>query len=221
MQDNVTKTTQDNELRVLRSFFSWLCAEEYIVKSPTLKIKAIKKEKRMQKPLNEIEVEKLRRAAINRRDLAIIDTLLSTGMRVGEMVLLNRADINGNECIVFGKGEKERPVYFNAKAIVSLNSYLEERNDECEALFVRLRKPNERISISGIEDVVRKVGKAAGIDKVHPHKFRRTAATLALNRGMPIEQVQQMLGHSHLDTTILYAQSTLENLKASHKRFVI
>lgn len=221
MQDHISKTTQDNDLRVLRSLYSWLTAEEYISKNPTLKIKAIKKEKRIKKPFTEIEIEKLRRVATSKRDLAVIDALLSTGMRVGEIVLLNRHDIVNDECIVFGKGEAERVVYFNARAVVSLNNYLNERTDNNEALFVRSRRPYSRIGTSAIEDIVKKVGNLASVNHVHPHRFRRTAATLALNRGMPIEQVQKMLGHKQIDTTMIYAQCTQESLKASHKRYVI
>ncbi|QHI73792.1 tyrosine-type recombinase/integrase [Aminipila terrae] len=221
IQDRVSKTTQDNDLRVLRSLYAWLTAEEYIIKNPTLRIKAIKKEKRIKKPFTEIEIEKLRRASERKRDLAVIDALLSTGMRVGEIVQLNRQDIINDECIVFGKGETERVVYFNARAVVSLNNYLQERTDNNEALFVRSRKPYNRIGESAIEDIVRKVGKTAGVNNVHPHRFRRTTATIALNRGMPIEQVQKMLGHKQIDTTMIYAQSAQENLKASHKKYVI
>ncbi len=221
IQDRVSKTTQDNDLRVLRSLYAWLTAEEYIIKNPTLRIKAIKKEKRVKVPFSEIEVEKLRRAADRKRDLAVIDVLLSTGMRVGEIVKLNRSDITNNECIVFGKGETERVVYFNARAAVSLSNYLNERMDNDEALFVRSRKPYNRIGESAIEDIVRKVGKVAGVNNVHPHRFRRTTATIALNRGMPIEQVQKMLGHKQIDTTMIYAQSNQENLKASHKKYVV
>ncbi|MHC1723059.1 MAG: tyrosine-type recombinase/integrase [Aminipila sp.] len=221
IQDGVSKTTQDNDLRVLRSLYAWLTAEEYIIKNPTLRIKAIKKEKRVKVPFSEIEVEKLRRAADRKRDLAVIDVLLSTGMRVGEIVKLNRSDITNNECIVFGKGETERVVYFNARAAVSLSNYLNDRTDSDEALFVRSRKPYNRIGESAIEDIVRKIGKAARVNNVHPHRFRRTTATIALNRGMPIEQVQKMLGHKQIDTTMLYAQSNQENLKASHKKYVV
>ena len=221
MADNVSTTTQDNELRILRSFFGWCTAEEFIQRDPTLKIKKIKTEKRIKKPFSEIEIERLRNGARDKRERAIIDILLSTGMRIGELHLLNKSDIDGDTLVVYGKGKKERYVYLNAKARVSLEEYLSTRDDDNDALFVSEQKPHNRLKISGFEIRLRELGHELGINSVHPHRFRRTAATLALNRGMPIEQVQQMLGHSEIGTTLIYAQSAQENLKMSHKKYVV
>lgn len=220
IDNKISKTTQDNELRNLRSFFSWLTAEEYIQKNPTLKIKAIKKEKRIKKPFSELELEKLRNACQNKRDLAIIDVLYSTGCRVAELCNMNIQDINGDEIAVFGKGEKERVAYLNARAIHSLQEYLEERNDDNTALFVSLMKPYRRIEISCVEKRVRDIGKSCGV-VAHPHKMRRTTATLALERGMPIEEVQKMLGHEQISTTTIYAQSSKAAVKGDHKKYVV
>lgn len=220
IEDKVSKTTQDNELRNLRSFFSWLTAEEYIPKNPTLKIKSIKKEKRIKKPYTELEIEKLRNVCEHKRDLAIIDILYSTGCRVGELVGMDIADVNGDEITVFGKGEKERVAYLNARAIHSLNEYLKERDDNNGALFVTLDKPHNRISINLVESMMRKLGKQCGVAS-HPHKMRRTTATLALERGMPIEEVQKMLGHEQISTTTIYAQSSKSSVKGDHKKYVV
>lgn len=220
-RDKLSKVSQDNELRVLKSFFKWCCAENYIDKDPTLNVKAIKKGKKIKKPFTEIELEMLRKHAKTKRNLAIIETLYSTGCRVSELCRINKNDINGEEIIVFGKGNKERIVYLNAKAIVAIKDYLACRKDENPALFVSCRKPFSRISKGALEDLMRQIGKRAGIDKCHPHRFRRTAATIALNRGMPIEQVQKMLGHENIETTTLYAKSDIENVKISHKKYVV
>ena len=221
IRDKVSKTTQDNELRNLRSFFGWLTAEEYITKNPTLKIKAIKKEKRIKKPYTELEIEKLRNACKNARDLAIVDVLYSTGCRVAELTGMNIADINGDEVTVFRKGEKERIAYLNARAMNSLNDYLSERKDEKEALFVSFKRPYNRLKISRIEVLLRELGRECGIAKSHPHKMRRTTATFALERGMPIEEVQKMLGHEQISTTTIYAQSSKSAVKNDHKKYVV
>ncbi len=220
IEDKISKTTQDNELRNLRSFFSWLTAEEYIQKNPTLKIKAIKKEKRIKKPFTELEIEKLRNACTTKRDLAIIDTLYSTGCRVTELTGMNIVDINGDEIIIFGKGEKERIAYLNARAIHSLNEYLKERTDNNGALFVTLNKPHNRVKTHTVEKIVRDIGRKRDI-AAYPHKMRRTTATLALERGMPIEEVQKMLGHEQISTTTIYAQSSKSAVKGDHKKYVV
>ena len=219
--EGICKVSQDNALRILRSFFSWCTAEEYTEKNPTLRIKKIKTEQTIKKPFSEIEIERLRNGARDAREKAIIDVLLSTGMRIGEMEALKRRDVDGEQIIVYGKGEKERYVYLNAKAIVSLEEYLRTRKDTNAPLFVTCRKPYSRLTKSGIQVSVRELGKSLGIPEVHPHRFRRTAATLALNRGMPIEQVQKMLGHNNIETTLIYAQAAQENVKANHKKYVI
>ena len=220
MRNNNSKTTQDNTLRILRSFFGWLASEEHIPKDPTRKIKKIRQEKRIKKPFTEVECEKLRNGARCQRERAIIELLLSTGMRVSELSGLNRNDIQGDQAIVYGKGEKERYVYLNAKAQVALELYLKERDDDNPALLVSEQAPHRRLQISSIEATVRELGRELGIKDVHPHRFRRTAATLALNRGMPIDQVQQMLGHEQIATTLIYAQAAQETVKASHKKYL-
>lgn len=221
MNDDISKTTQDNELRILKSFFNWCSAEGYINKSPTINLKPIKQEKRIKQPFSEVELEKIRNAADNLRDKAIIDVLYSTGVRCAELVFINKSDIDGDEVIVFGKGEKERIVYLNARAKLSLQEYLTSRTDDNEAVFVQLKRPNARLTSGGIEKLVKQIGKKAGVTNCHPHRFRRTCATIALNRGMPIEQVSQMLGHAKIETTTIYARSNKENVKSSHQKYVV
>lgn len=221
VEDNLSKTSSDNELRVLKSFFKWCSGEGYISKPPTLNIKSIKQEKRLKKAFTETDIEKLRKAAQSPRDLAIIDVLYSTGARVSELCGMNKDDIANDEITVFGKGEKERAVYLNARAALSLSEYLGNRKDNNKALFVSAKKPYTRLTKGSIEKIVRETGEKAGVTNCHPHRFRRTNATLALNRGMPIEQVSQMLGHSNIETTTIYARSEEENVRASHKKYVV
>lgn len=220
-RDKLSKVSQDNELRVLKGFFSWCSAEDYISKNPTTNIKAIKQEKRIKKPFSEVELERLRRAAKTKRDIAILETLFSTGCRASELVGMNRSAVDGDEIVVFGKGSKERVCYLNAKARLAISEYLDERKDNNPALFVTLRKPIRRLSRESIRNVIREIGQKAGVENCHPHRFRRTAATIALNRGMPIDQVQQMLGHTQIATTTIYAQSDAESVKASHRKYVV
>lgn len=219
-RDKLSKTSQDNELRVLKSFFKWCSGEEYIVKNPTENIKAVKKEKRIKKPFSERELELIRENAGSKRNKAIVETLYSTGVRVSELCGMNINDIQNDEIIVFGKGEKERTVYLNARAKIAIEEYLKERNDKEDALFIGERSSG-RLSKGTIEKIVRNIGECAGIQNCHPHRFRRTAGTLALNRGMPLEQVQQMLGHEDIATTTIYARSEERNVKASHGKYVI
>lgn len=221
MRDNLSKTSQDNELRVLKSFFNWCSDEGYIGRAPTHNVNPIKKEKRIKKPFTEIEIELLRQNAKNKRDLAIVDVLYSTGVRVSELCNMSMNDIENDEITVFGKGEKERVVYLNAKAMLSLKQYLKERTDDNEAVFVTSKSPYTRLNKGGVEVMLRDLGKRAGVKNTHPHRFRRTAATLALNRGMPIEQVAQMLGHEKIETTTIYARSDKDNVKASHRKYVV
>lgn len=216
------KTTIDNVRRITSSFFSWLENEDYIVKSPVRRIKKVKIGKRVKETYSDETIELLRENAGNLRDLCIIDFLYSTGVRVGELVQLNRSDIDfeRRECIVNGKGNKQRKVYFDAKTKVHIEKYLEKRNDDCPALFCSLLAPHKRLEISGVEIALRNIGKRAGIGKVHPHKFRRTVATKAIDKGMPIEQVQRMLGHSQIDTTLEYAMVDDTNVKISHRKYL-
>lgn len=221
MNDNISKCTQDNELRVLKSFFAWLTAEDFIPKNPALNIKAIKQDQIIKTAFTEIELEKLRRSCKSKRDLALVDFLYSTGARVSEVEGCDISSIDNDEVKVFGKGNKERIVFLNAKAKLTLSEYLNERTDTNPALFISDRKPFNRLSKSSIEKIIRQIGADAGVDNVHPHRFRRSCATVALNRGMPLEQVQQMLGHSKITTTTIYAKSAKENVKESHRRYVI
>lgn len=203
-------------------FFSWLEEENHILKSPSRRIHKIKTAKVIKETYSDENVEIMRDNCSEIRDLAIIDLLNSTGMRVGELVRLNKADIDFNEreCVVFGKGDKQRKVYFDAKTKIHLQQYLSSRSDDNEALFVSLLKSHKRLQISGVEIRMRQLGRGLNIDKVHPHKFRRTLATRAIDKGMPIEQVQHLLGHSKIDTTMQYAMVNQSNVKNSHKKYI-
>lgn len=219
---NSSRVTIDNIRRILSSFFSWLEDEGYIFKSPIRRIHKVKTDKVIKETYTDEELETLRDNSPTIRDLAMIDMLASTGMRIGEMVLLNKADINfaERECKVLGKGNKERIVYFDARTKLHLQQYLTSRTDENEALFVSLRKSYERITIGGIESRLRKLGQNLNIHKVYPHKFRRTLATMAIDKGMPIEQLQRLLGHQRIDTTLQYAMVKQSNVKLAHKKFI-
>lgn len=216
----ISKASQDNELRVLKSFFKFCVSEDYIIKNPTSSIKPVKKEKRVKKAFSEIEIEKIRESCDNLRDKAIVEVLYSTGVRVSELSQMDKNDLKGDEIVVFGKGEKERIVFLNAKSQLFLNQYLKSRTDNNFAMFVSLKKPFKRMSKGAIEVRIRKIGEKAQVAKCYPHRFRRTTATYALNRGMPIEQVSQMLGHEDIETTTIYARSEMENVKSSHKKYV-
>lgn len=217
-----SKVTIDNIRRILSSFFSWLEDEDYILKSPVRRIHKVKTTASIKEIYTDEELELMRDNCESVRDLAIIDLLASTGMRVGEMVLLNREDIDftERECIVLGKGDKERPVYFDARTKLHLRQYLDERCDENPALFVSLKAPYNRLNIGGVEVRIREMGQKLGIKKTHPHKFRRTLATTAIDKGMPIEQVQRLLGHQRIDTTMMYAQVKQNNVKIAHRKYV-
>ena len=217
-----SRVTIDNIRRILSSFFSWLEDEDYILKSPVRRIHKVKTVSNIKETYSDEALELMRDNCAEIRDLAIIDMLASTGMRIGEMVLLNREDIDFNEreCIVFGKGDKERVVYFDARTKIHLQEYLNCRTDNNIALFVSLRAPYSRITIGGIESRLRKFGKHLGLQKVHPHKFRRTLATMAIDKGMPIEQLQQLLGHKRIDTTLQYAMVKQSNVKIAHRRYI-
>ena len=217
-----SKVTIDNIRRILSSFFSWLEDEDYILKSPVRRIHKVKTGTNIKETYTDEALELMRDSCTELRDLAIIDMLASTGMRVGEMVLLNRADINFNEreCVVFGKGDKGRIVYFDARTKIHLQNYLNSRRDENPALFVSLQKPHKRLQISGIEVRLREYGKRLGLSKVYPHKFRRTLATMAIDKGMPIGQLQQLLGHRRIDTTLQYAMVKQSNVKIAHRKYI-
>lgn len=221
-EKNPSKVTVDNIRRILSSFFSWLEDEDYILKSPVRRIHKVKAALTIKETYTDEALEKMRDNCEEPRDLALIDMLASTGMRVGELVLLNKDDINfeERECVVLGKGSKERVVYFDARTKIHLQNYLQGRTDDNPALFVSLRAPHERLKIGGIERRLRELGKRLDIEKVHPHKFRRTLATMAIDKGMPIEQLQQLLGHKRIDTTLHYAMVKQSNVKIAHKKYI-
>lgn len=221
-EKNSSKVTIDNIRRILSSFFSWLEDEDYIVKSPVRRIHRVKSATTIKETYSDENLETMRDSCTELRDLALIDILASTGMRIGELVLLNRKDINfeEKECVVFGKGSKERMVYFDARTKIHLQEYLNSRTDNNPALFVSLKAPYDRMKIGGIEARLRGMGRNLGIDKVHPHKFRRTLATMAIDKGMPIEQLQQLLGHKRIDTTLQYAMVKQSNVKIAHRKYI-
>lgn len=217
-----SKVTIDNIRRILSSFFTWLEDEDYILKSPIRRIHKVKSAATIKETYSDESLEKMRDNCDSLRDLAMIDMLSSTGMRVGEMVRLNRDDIrfDERECVVLGKGDKERIVYFDARTKIHLQNYLQSRTDSDPALFVSLRAPHSRLTIGGIELRLRELGKRLDIPKVHPHKFRRTLATMAIDKGMPIEQLQHLLGHQRIDTTMHYAMVKQSNVKLAHKKYI-
>ena len=221
-KNGISKATIDNMRRIISSFFSWLENEDYITKSPARRIHKVKTGKVVKEIYTEESIELMRQNCKNKRDLAIIDMLYSTGMRVGELVKLNISDIDfaHKESIVLGKGNKQRRVYFDAKTKIHLEQYLVSRTDDNEALFVSMLAPHNRLEISGVEIALRKIGQKLNLSKVHPHKFRRTLATKAIDKGMPIEQVQHLLGHTKIDTTLGYAMVDDENVRISHKKFL-
>lgn len=212
----------NNKRLVFSSFFGWLNAKGYIPKNPMLGLEPIKVEQKIKQPFSDEELEKLRRICQRERDLAIVEFLYSTGMRVSEAVALNRQDIDfyGKTVIVYGKGSKERETYLNAPACLHLKAYLDSRTDDNEALFVSVKAPHGRLKVGGVEKMIRKIGKKAGIKKAHPHKFRRTMATNMLKKGMPLEEVKELLGHVKLDTTMIYCTVSKDNVKHSHQRLM-
>ncbi len=221
-ENNSSRVTIDNIRRILSSFFSWLEEENYIMKSPVRRIHKIKTASTIKDTYTDEALEQMRDDCTDLRDLALIDMLASTGMRVGELVLLNRSDIDfeERECVVLGKGNKERIVYFDARTKLHLKQYLDSRTDDNEALFVSLKAPHKRLNIGGVEVRIRKIGKRLNIQKAHPHKFRRTLATMAIDKGMPIEQLQQLLGHRRIDTTLQYAMVKQSNVKIAHRKYI-
>lgn len=221
-KNNCSKVTIDNVRRILSSFFAWLEDEDYIMKSPVRRIHKVKATQTVKETYTDEELEEMRDACIEVRDLAMVDFLASTGVRVGELVNLDRVDIDMQErsCVVLGKGGKEREVYFDARTKIHLQNYLNSRTDNNPALFVSLLRPYDRLKISGVEIRLRELGKRINIKKIHPHKFRRTMATKAIDKGMPIEQVQVLLGHRKIDTTLQYAMVNQNNVRNSHKKFI-
>lgn len=221
-KSNCSSVTMDNIRRVFSSFFAWLEDEDYILKSPVRRIHRVKTAVVVKETLSDENIEQLRDGCSHVRELVIIELLISTGMRIGELVNLNKADINfeNRSCIVLGKGNKQREVYFDARTKIHLKEYINSRCDNEEALFVSKIKPYNKITISAVESIIRNMGKNLNIKKVHPHKFRRTMATQAIDKGMPIEQVQKLLGHTKIDTTMHYAMVNQENVKISHRKYI-
>ena len=221
-RNNCSNVTVDNVRRNISSFFSWLEEEDYILKSPMKRIHKIRTKTVVKSTISDEGIERLRDHCKEIRDLAIIDLLYSTGIRVGELVNLNIDDIDleGRECVVYGKGDKERRVYFDAKAKVHLKEYIETRKDDNKALFVTLDAPHDRLKISGVEIRLRNLGRELNLERIHPHKFRRSMATRAIDKGMPIEQVQKILGHSQIDTTMQYAMVNQSNVKTAHQKYM-
>ena len=221
-KNNCSKVTIDNVRRILSSFFAWLEDEDYIMKSPVRRIHKVKATQTVKETYTDEELEEMRDACVEIRDLAMVDFLASTGVRVGELVNLDRVDVDMQErsCVVLGKGGKEREVYFDARTKIHLQNYLNSRTDNNTALFVSLLRPYDRLKISGVEIRLRELGKRINIKKIHPHKFRRTMATKAIDKGMPIEQVQVLLGHRKIDTTLQYAMVNQNNVRNSHKKFI-
>ena len=222
MEKKSSKVTIDNIRRILSSFFSWLEDEDYILKSPVRRIHKVKTASTIKETYTDEALETMRDNCDTLRDLALIDMLASTGMRVGELVLLDRDDINfeERECVVFGKGSKERMVYFDARTKIHLQNYLAQRTDSNNALFVSLKAPYERLQIGGVETRLRELGKRLSLPRVHPHKFRRTLATMAIDKGMPVEQLQRLLGHQRIDTTLQYAMVKQSNVKIAHRKYI-
>lgn len=219
---NLSKVTIDNLRRIFSSFFAWLEDEDYIPKSLVRRIHKVRTNSLVKEVLTDENIETLRDSCIELRDMAMIDLLTSTGMRVGELMKMNREDIDFQERqrVVFGKGNKEREVYFNARTKIHLKKYLDSRCDSNPALFVSLKSPYERLTISSVEVRLRKLGREANIAKVHPHKFKRSLATMAIDKGMPIEQVQRLLGHVKIDTTLRYAMVNQTNVKMAHRKYL-
>lgn len=230
--EKVSDNTLNNIRRVLSSFFSWCTEESIIHKNPMLRIKGVRQTKKIRKPFTDDEMELLRSSARTKRDKAIVEFLFSTGCRVSEMISVNRDDLDltAGQLDVLGKGRKYRTVYLSSRCKIALIEYLATREDNLDALFIStwegFRNPDiknqnsQRMSRSAVEIMVRTLGKRVKIENVHPHRFRRTAATTALKRGMPLEQVQKFLGHESIQTTTIYAQSTNDEVKQSHERFM-
>ena len=221
-EHGISKDSIDNLRRILSSFYRWLEDENYIFKSPLRRIHKIKTRKVVKEPFTDEEIERLRDGCKYPRDLVIIEFLYSTGVRIGELCKLNRSDIDfeERECIVLGKGDKERVTYFDARTKLHLIEYLKSRDDNNPALFVSIRKPATRLEEGGVEAMLRKLGERCNVTRCHPHRWRRTCASAALSKGMPIEQVQKMLGHEEISTTLTYLMITDSTVKSSHRKYL-
>ncbi len=215
-------TTIDNVRRIFSSFFSWTEDEDYIIKSPVRRIHKVKSRIAVKETFTDENLVSMKDNCENIRDLALLEFLISTGVRVGEVVKLNKNDIDfeNRSCIVLGKGNRQREVYFDAKTKIHLEEYLQSRHDDSDGLFVSMRAPHGNLSISGVELIIRNIGKISNIGSAYPHKFRRTLATMAIDKGMSIEQVQRLLGHVKIETTMHYAMVSQNNVKMSHRKYI-
>lgn len=219
---NVSNTYLNQLRLILNSFFKWLIKKRVCILNPVDSIDSIKCQKKIKKPLSAEEVELIRSSCESERDLAIIECLYSTAVRASELLQLNRSDISfaKNDIIVLGKGNKERITYLNARAHIHLKNYLNSRTDNNPALFVSSKLPHTRLTRRGLEDIIKRISTNANVEKVHPHRFRRTSATDLLNAGMPIEQVQELLGHKSIGTTRIYCTVSQEAVRHNHKRYM-
>lgn len=218
----IKMSTMQTRLHYLSSFWDFLITEELVHNNPVKKVGLLKLEKTIKRPYSAEELEALRVNSLSLRDRALVEFLYSTGVRVSELVALNVGDVEmgKQELIVYGKGSKERKTYLTDGAKFYLRRYLRERGAKAnEPLFVTSDNPHNRLTVAGIQYTLRQLGDRAGVKGVHPHRFRRTIATDLLNRGMPIEQVKDFLGHEKLDTTMIYCTVKTENVQASHRKF--
>ena len=218
----LSKATLNQRKAIIKSFFKWLYEEEYIQKDPSVRIRSERTDSKPRTAYKDTQIEALRLASKDPRTRAIIDLLTSSGIRIAECVRLNRDDIDleSRELTVFGKGEKWRTAYIDAAAVVSLRAYLATRSDDSEALFVSSKAPHKRLSAGAIRRILHKLSAVTGIEDIIPHRFRHTTATRAIDRGMPIESVQVMLGHEEISTTLRYAHVSNEKVKRDHQTYM-
>ena len=218
----VSNQTLQNVRAVYSSFFAWLRDRGRIRKNPMQLVENIKIEKVLKKPYTDEEREMLLRKCKTLRDKAMLEFLYSTAVRVSELARLNRDDIRftNKDLIVLGKGAKERRVYINDRTNMYLREYLQSRTDSNLALFVSVKSPHKRLTKAGIEDIIRRIGNRAQVEKAHPHRFRRTAATNALNRGMPVQEVAELLGHANLQTTMRYCTVSQDSVQYHHRKYL-
>lgn len=244
-RDKVSKTTANNERRNLSAFYTWLQKEEILLKNPMSKVEAIKETKKKKKAFDNMELEKIRYACHNEYERALVEVLISTWARITEVSEMQIDDIDGNKIIVHGKGDKYREVYLTAKAQLAIETYLKLRKDGSPYLFpkgVKMKEMtkkgispknlhkwwinpnnivNEKRDSGSLEATIRNIGKRADVSNVHPHRFRRTGATMALKAGMPLIEVSKLLGHESVGTTQIYLDIDDSQLEATHERYVV
>jgi len=242
-RDKITKTTADNERRCLSAFYSWLQKEEILLRNPMRNVERIKRTKEKKKAFTVMELEKIRAACQNTRERAVVEVLSSTWCRVSELVGIRISDIHDGKCVVHGKGDKIRDVYLNARAQLAVQAYLNERSDSNPYLFPgaepdymlkrgkgkcadwyknpKYVSPEKPLDKGSIESMIRRLGRVAGVEKAHPHRFRRTGATMALRAGMPLVQVSKLLGHESIETTQIYLDISEKELEEAHEKYVV